>query len=163
MPNGQGCNPLAPSHTSPEATSHLRKLPSPGMALHTMETAAFYGSSHNANSCCFLRLLLRDRRMGISHSVHSICVPTFPSTDTRPLQQALPLGCTIFPTLKVPNPYKRLGRKKAAKRSTPTLTTSLLTGIQRKAVGKNRENLSHQTGSLETAGNQAAMLLHRGT
>lgn len=102
--------------------------------------------------------------MGISHSVHSICVPTFPSTDTRPLQQAMPLGCTIFPTLKAPNPYKRLRSKKAAKRSTPALTTSLLTGIQRRrAVSKNRENLSHQTGSLETAVNPAAMLLHRGT
>lgn len=101
--------------------------------------------------------------MGISHSVHSICVPTFPSRDTRPLQEALPLDCTILPTLKAPNPYRRLRCKKAAKRSTPALTTSPLTGIQkRRAVGKNRENLSHQTGSLETAGNQAVMLVAQG-
>lgn len=62
--------------------------------------------------------------MGISHSVHSICVPTFPSRDTHPLQEALPLDCTILPTLKAPNPYRRLRCKKAAKRSTPALTTS---------------------------------------
>lgn len=41
MPDGQGCNPLAPSQTSPGATSHLQKLPCPGMAFHAMETAAF--------------------------------------------------------------------------------------------------------------------------
>lgn len=39
MPDGQGCNALAPSQTSPGATSHLQKLPCPGM------------TSHDGNSC----------------------------------------------------------------------------------------------------------------
>lgn len=41
MPDGQGWNHLAPSQTSPGATSCLQKLPCPGMAPHAMETVDF--------------------------------------------------------------------------------------------------------------------------
>lgn len=84
MPDGQGCNALAASQTSPGATSHLLRLPCPGMTLHTMETAAF------------CRLL--EGQKGGNFTLHSLHLCSYlPSRGHLSSVAGLPLDCTIFP------------------------------------------------------------------
>lgn len=106
-----------------------------------------------------------DRRAEISHSVPSICVPTFPSRDIRPQQQPLSLDCTILPPLKAPNPFRRQENQDARRlqKEAPSINQLPVIGIQRTgAVDKKWENLGHQTGSPETAGSPAATLVAQG-
>lgn len=111
--DGQGCNALAPSQTLPGVTSYIWKLPCPGRLFTQWKQLLSAG--------CWA-----DRRAEISHSVPSICVPTFPSRDIHPLQQGLPLDCSILPPLKVPNPFRRQENMQGGcKREELALTTSL--------------------------------------
>lgn len=97
MPDGEGCNALAPSQTSPGATSHLQNLPCPGMTLHTMETAAF------------CRLL--EGQKGGNFTLHSLHLCSYlPFQGHLSSVAGLPLDCTIFPPRKALNHFKRQGK-----------------------------------------------------
>lgn len=147
VPNGQGCSALAPSQTSPGATSHLQKLPCPGMTLHRMETAAF------------CRLL--EGQKGGNFTLHSLHLCSYlPFQGHLSSVAGLPLDCTIFPLRKAPNHFKRQENEDATRLKKGVLDINHLsaTGIQRIQAGK-KWNL----GALRLwAARQQQCLLHRG-